>query len=68
MHWQITTKREWLTNRDKPYDSSMLLFAADVKLRVDVILAEPTCATSGPADRRGELVEVASLAWVTWGT
>jgi len=58
-----------VTNREKPKDSSMLLLADVVKLRVDVIFLVPP----GPAveddsrpteSRRGELVEPESLSCV----
>jgi len=51
--------------RVKPRDCSTLVFAADVKLRADVILlAPPGADDSRPTDksRRGELDDVASLA------
>jgi len=60
-----------LSDRVKPKDSSKLLLAADVKLRVDVIFAVPPGADdSRPADvlRRGELDDVVSLAGTECGT
>ena len=44
----------------KPSDSSKLLLAADVKLRVDVIL--PPGGADSHESRRGELDDVASRA------
>jgi len=55
----------------KPKDSSKLLLAVDVKLRVDVIFAVPPGADdSRPADvlRRGELDDVVNLAGTECGT
>jgi len=48
------------SDRVKPSDSSKLLLAADVKLRVDVIL--PPGGADSHESRRGELDDVASRA------
>jgi len=54
------------TDREKPRDSSMLLLAAEVKLRVDVILPLPLLFVVAFAlvseSRCGELVEPDSLS------
>lgn len=61
----MTVQEQLSSDRVKPKDSSKLLLAADVKLRVDVIFAVPSgAADSRPDDesRRGELEDVISLA------
>ena len=55
-----------MADREKPSDSSMLVLAADVKLRVDVIFPLPTADDDSrlTESRRGELVDVESFACV----